>query len=359
MNDVSTILIVDDEQIARDVLEGHLHREGYMLVFATKGHEAFEYLEQVPPDLVLLDVMMPDIDGFEVCRRIKNDPRWRHIPVIMVTALGSKEDLVRGFDAGADDFLNKPVDAVELRARVRSMLRIKRQYDELQEALRLREDMAKMIVHDMRTPLTSIIGFSELMQMLDDLPEAACDYLERITEQAYRLEAFLNDMLLLAKMEAGQPLLHPSVVDPVQIIIAAIKAQKIVAESRRISLETDLPPGGRMVTLDANLFRRVVENLLSNAIKFSPPEGRVTVRLRYTDGGPYQLCLQVLDEGPGVPPDKREEIFDKYRIVDFQRRGVLQVGLGLAFCKMVVDAHQGRIYVEDNQPSGSIFTVEL
>ena len=123
----SIVLAVDDEPVALDMLEGFLLPDGYELMFASNGPEALTQIEKSPPDIVLLDVMMPEMNGFEVCQRLKGDKRWHHIPIILVTALSSTEDLVQGLDSGADDFLNKPVDSVELRARVRSLLRIKQQ----------------------------------------------------------------------------------------------------------------------------------------------------------------------------------------------------------------------------------------
>ena len=137
------VLIVDDESSGRDALEALLYQEGYELAFARDGYEALSAIADAPPDTVLLDVMMPNLDGFEVCRHIKGDARWQHISVVLVTALDSKEDIVRGLDAGADEFLSKPVNGPELRARVRTMLRIKSQYDQLREELRATGSIAK------------------------------------------------------------------------------------------------------------------------------------------------------------------------------------------------------------------------
>lgn len=133
-----TILVVDDEESVFEVVEGLLYREGYHLVYVNNGKAALEQIDPVQPDVILLDLMMPDMDGLETCRQLKSNQRWCHIPIIMVTALNSKEDLARSLDAGADDFLAKPINSIELRARVRSMLRIKLQYDALVATQRLR-----------------------------------------------------------------------------------------------------------------------------------------------------------------------------------------------------------------------------
>lgn len=138
MDKKNSVLVIDDEKIMFDVLEGMLRREGYELTYVASGNEALSRLDEIQPDVILLDVMMPKMDGIETCRRIKSVPRWHHIPIIMVTALTAKEDLACSLDNGADDFLSKPVNSIELRARVRSMMRIKLQYDALAATQRLR-----------------------------------------------------------------------------------------------------------------------------------------------------------------------------------------------------------------------------
>src|SRR5512144_383903 len=159
----STVLIIDDEHIARAGLEALLAGEGYRLEFATNGQEGLAMAAELVPDVILLDIMMPDMDGYEVCRRLRDTPKLRAIPIIIISALSDKESLVRGLDAGGDEFLSKPVTGLELRARVRSMLRIRRQHKELQYLLQMREQLANMVVHDMRTPLQVIMSYADLL----------------------------------------------------------------------------------------------------------------------------------------------------------------------------------------------------
>jgi len=362
----STIFVVDDDPGARETLEALLLPEGYDLAFAASGPEALARLDDLGPDVILLDVMMPDMDGFEVCQRLKGDETWRHIPVILVTALDSKEDLVRGLDAGADEFLSKPVKGQELRARVRSMLRIKKQYDELTAMLQLREDMAGMIVHDMRGPLTAIMGFSQLLLIRSTLPPEQLDFIERINNQAHRLNSFANDLLMVAKMEQDQFILNRSPLDISQLVLEIEESHGVIARSKGINLIVDLPrEASSQVSLDANLFERVLDNLLSNAFKFSPPESTVTLRVEYLEmktaapsPGPV-VRVQVMDEGPGIAAEDRERVFDKFEVVASKQKAISQIGLGLAFCKLVVEAHGGRISVEANEPQGAVLTVEI
>jgi len=162
-----SVLIIDDEPNNFDVIETLLSQQDYQLHYAASGQEAIASLDIFDPDLILLDVMMPGIDGIEVCQQIKAMSKWQAVPIVMVTALSTKSDLANCLTAGADDFISKPVNAIELSARVHSMLRIKHQYDDLQSLLKLREDMVKMVVHDLRNPLAGILLGLELLKRID------------------------------------------------------------------------------------------------------------------------------------------------------------------------------------------------
>ncbi len=365
MEDRSRILIVDDELSALYTLEMLLASEPYEIVLANSPEDAFLQLENGPPDVILLDVMMPNVTGFEVCQRLKSDERWRHIPVILVTALNSKEDLVHGLNSGADEFVSKPVNGAELRARVSTMLRIKHQYDEIQGALSMREELANMIVHDMRTPISAILLYLDLLSKAPASAASLERIIPKLQAQAQRLNTMLTDMLLVAKMQSGKLVLNAKLVDMGQLIESAVQDQEAVASTKGIWVETELPNDSRKVPVDSKLMQRALENLLSNALKFSPDCSTVTVRLAYagdhssSNGRQPRLCIQVIDEGPGVPKEFHEDIFDRFKVVKVQSAEVPQVGMGLAFCKMVVEAHGGRIWVEANHPTGAVFNLEL
>lgn len=356
MADKQTVLIVDDQLSARELLRGLLVPDGYELAIASSGAEIFAHFQQNQPDVILLDVMMPEMDGFEVCRRLRSDDHWQHIPIILVTALDSKEHLAQGIEAGADDFIHKPVNGLEVRARVRSMLRIKRQFDQLQATLELRDELAQMVVHDMRSPLTAILGYAELLKR-NLIPADNQQAIDHIFEQTQHLNALVDEILATAKMEQGYLHLDRLQVDLDQIMQRAVAAQRLMADSRNITLVLKLPSKARPIWLDANLFQRVVDNLLANALKFAPSDSEVTLQLEYPKQ--QHLRLSVLDQGPGIAKADRERIFDKFEVVDMQHRGASQVGLGLAFCKLVIEAHGGHIFVTANQPKGAVFTVEI
>jgi signal transduction histidine kinase len=274
----------------------------------------------------------------------------------MVTALNSKEDLAQCISVGADDFISKPVNGLELRSRVKSMLRIKKQYDSLQEIIRLREDLSNMIVHDLRNPLTSIILSAELLRSANLSPERKLQKTHQIIAAGQQLQSMIDSLLLMAKLDAGKLILQRTDVDICELCVAAVSDFQAAAINKNLEIITDLPQFCSSVSVDKNLFRRVIDNLLSNAIKFTKPNTQIILHLEYPIPG--KVKIQVADSGSGVKEELREVIFDKYEIGSFNK-AASQIGLGLAFCKMTVEAHGGKIKVESNQPQGSIFTIDV
>ncbi|NET17781.1 MAG: hybrid sensor histidine kinase/response regulator [Okeania sp. SIO1H6] len=352
-----SILVIDDEPNNFDVIEALLSDQDYELYYAASGEEGLANLETYNPDLILLDVMMPGIDGIEVCRQIKTMSAWQAVPIIMVTALSAKSDLANCLNAGADDFISKPVNAIELRARVSSMLRIKHQYDNLQTMLKLREDMVKMVVHDLRNPLTIILFGLELLKNPNYPQDKQNIKLNQVYSSAQTLQVLIDDLLNMALLESGQIRLNRTQVELCSLIESTISNFEVVAEQKNQSLVSKLPETpGQKVAIDFTLYHRVLDNLISNAIKFSPHNSQVIVSLEFLKSGDCRI--QVFDYGPGVPEKLRQKIFEKYEIGTMMSN-VSQIGLGLAFCKMVVEAHGDQICVRSNQPQGAIFEIIL
>jgi two-component system sensor histidine kinase/response regulator len=359
------VLIIDDDPSARDTLEALLYREGYELLFATGGIDALQRMKELAPDVILLDVMMPQMTGFELCQYLKNSSEFRHIPIILLTVLDGSEALVRGLNAGADEFVSKPVNSHELGARIRSMLRIKAQYDELERTLQLRELLSNTIVHDMRNPLAAILLYIQLLKRKGNLTPDQAKYFELVHTEAQQLSGFLDDILMLAKMEKDKLILTRAAVDMGKFAMELEQKYTAITGSQNVGFEliqeTEHPP---VIRLDINLFQRVLDNLISNALKFSTPKSKITLCIEYPrqksrqEGAPM-LLIQVMDEGPGIPPEDREHIFDKYEIVDMKKSGKSQVGLGLAFCRMVAEAHGGRIFAGNNPTQGAVITIEI
>ena len=356
MDKTPIILIIDDEPDNFDVIDTLLANEGYELGYVSNFKQAFNLLKTSQPDVILLDVMMPEMNGIEFCKLFKANPQWSHIPVIMVTALASKDDLSQCLEAGADDFISKPVNGTELRARVRSMLRIKQQYDRIQTLLQLREDMVNMIVHDLRNPLAGILFSTALLKKPGLSPERQQKKIQQIEANGSQLQVMIDSLLMMAKLESGKMMLNFKTIDLGELCTSVIQYFELIAHHKNVIIVPDLPAPGAKILVDAVVFRRVIDNLLSNAIKFSPSGSQIELKAQYLDNG--GATVQVIDSGPGISENTRKTLFQKYEIGTI-REGISQIGLGLAFCKMAIEAHGGHIFREDNHPQGSIFTLNL
>lgn len=360
------ILIVDDDQMAQETLEAILYREGYNLHFANSGADALARLPDIQPDVILLDVMMPQMSGFEVCQHLKASPDWRHIPIILVTALDGHGDLVQGLDAGADEFVAKPVHGPELRARVRSMLRIKRQYDQLQRSVYLRDLLANIVAHDLRNPLAAILLYMQLLKKKSQgtILNEQSRYLDMVLTEAQHMSDFLEDTLTLAKLEQGSGIPVRTPVD-VRKVLQDLEIKLTPAiQAKQLEFVISQPSAPVEIGVDQKLFTRALEHLLTYAIKVSAPNGRVTVQVESprqrsaTAEGP-QLRLIVSEEGDTLPLEEKLKMFDKYAMVEMKQMGRTHFGLGLAYCKLVVDAHEGKIQLAAKQPTGTNIIMEL
>ena len=352
-----SLWIVDDEPNGFEVIELLLRREGYHLTYFSSGKDALTELASSLPDVILLDVMMPEIDGIETCRRIKANSQWKPIPIIIVTALDSKEDLARSLAAGADDFLTKPINGVELRARVRSMLRIKQQYDAIQASVNLRRDLSKLVVEDIRQPMSTVLLASHLL-LQSNLEAKDRERAEMVHTAGLEIDAIINGLLRLAKMESGKLVLNLVEVDFNELIEVVVENFGAIAHSQQIQLITKLPQQGRWLTIDADLFHRLFNYLISNAIQSSPAQSKITLEVDYPDESVRKVIIRVTDEGLNISKDLQQSIFTQYESGSLIS-GTSQIGLGLAFCKMVAEAHGGIITIEDNQPQGTVVIVEI
>ena len=360
MGSKPVILVIDDEPTNFDVIEILLFKEGYEFYRQNSGAEAIAALDKLQPDLILLDVMMPEIDGIEVCQRIKRHHRWQHIPIIMVTSLSEKEDLARCLDAGADDFVGKPINSSELRARVRSMLRIKSQYDHIQATMTLRQEMMQTIVHDLRNPLIGILLGCDSLQALD-LTDRAQKRVSQIAKSIEQMRLLVDDILTIGRIESNKLTLDCQAIDITELIKSVVASFELITASKQIQLFTQFPPDSAYISGDINLMRRVLENLIDNAIKFSPPQSAIVICVDSLPQHPHRQSLtkiQVVDQGMGISDAQKQVIFEKYEVGNIVS-GVSQIGLGLSFCKMIIEAHQGTIAVANNQPKGAIFTILL
>ena len=365
------ILIVDDEPASRDILRIQLHADDIEVVEAGGGNEALQRLPELAPDVILLDVTMPDMDGYEVCTRLKQSVSYRHIPVILLTTRDTVPDRVRGLEAGADEFITKPVARMELQARVRTMLRVKTQYDDLERLLELRQALSYMIVHDLRNPLAAVTLYMQLLKRKGGVAPDQARYLDLALSESQKMSNFLDDMLMLAKMERGKLSLTRTPLYVERVINQLREKYGPLAEAQNVALAVRMVEQPYPLLADVTLFQRVVENLVANALKFAPAQSTITIEINYPQmpggnsgsgaGGSSsaQLRVSVLDQGRGIPPDDMVRMFDQYEAVYMKEHGKSELGLELAFCRMVAEAHGGRIYAGNNPDRGAVITVEF
>ncbi len=376
-SDVAQILVVDDIETNRHLLARRLARQGYKVVLASSGEEALSKLAQSPLDLILLDIMMPGLDGYEVLSRLKAHPVWRHIPVLMISALDEISSVVRCIGMGADDYLPKPFNQVLLSARVRACLEKKRlrdqevrlfqqlqeNYEKLRALEDLRDSLTHMVVHDLRTPLTSVISGLQTLEALCDMDELQSEVLGMALGGGETLLRMINDLLDISKMEAGELKLEYARVDAHRVAQTSLQQVSMLVQSCAMNIVNDVSPDLPSLMADEDKLTRTLTNLLGNAIKFTPHGGTITLLAEAPPDGTMRdgetmtgLRFAVVDTGEGIPPDAFLRIFEKFGQVENRREGRRNsTGLGLAFCKMAVEAHGGRIWVESELGKGSVF----
>lgn len=350
------VLVVDDEAKNRTLLADFLQVQGYRVSTAENGEVALDKAAREFPDVILLDVMMPGLDGFAVCRRLKADQATAPIPVLIVTVLQDREDRLTGIEAGATDFLSKPLDFQETLLRVKNAVATKRLYDQVLSSYvrlvnleSLRDNLTHMIVHDMRSPLSGILGNLQLLQMRlkDKLNEKERRWLDNTFIQSSALMHMINSVLDVSKLENSKMTIHPS-----ECTLEALAREAVVSlgpVATRYHMEVT---GAATVYCDAGLIGRVLANLIGNAVKYSPEGSEVKVVLEERDG---HCKVMVVDHGHGIPPEYREKIFEKFGQVEGRQRAQYSTGLGLTFCKLAVELHGGTIGVESEAGKGSTF----
>ena len=307
---------------------------------------------------------MPEMDGFEVCQRLKADPKLKDIPVLFLTARTEVEDKVRSFEVGGVDYVTKPFQFQEVNARVRTHLELRRQrqeihrnYEKLTELLALRDSLVHMLVHDLRSPLSALVGFLGFLKNAEDKfdPDQRED-IEESLKAAKRIVLMVNGVLDVNKLEAGKMTIHPAQCDVVALGREVIASLGSLTEGRQLALnstEKEYP-----TLLDRGLIFRVLQNLIANALKFAPKTGgKVELRIERNGEG---TRFEVVDNGPGVPAEYQEHIFEKFGQVEGgKRERMFSTGLGLTFCKMAVEAHGGKIGVKSEGGGGSDFWFTL
>ena len=379
-----SILIVDDTPANLQLLAQMLSEQGYKVRMAQDGTMALLSVESSPPDLILLDIMMPELNGYEVCSKLKASSFTKDIPIIFISALNEVFDKVKAFEVGGVDYITKPFQAQEVLARVEHQLHIRRLTQQLleqnallqqevhrreiaeaevrkslskeQELNQLKSYFVSMVSHEFRNPLTTILGFAELIRDFDQqlTSEKRQAYLRQIQESARRMTALLNDVLSIGQAEAGKLEVNPEPLDVEEFcghLVEELKlgnsVQHIIAFSRPSQLTK--------ACMDKNLLRQILTNLLSNAIKYSPEGSAVTFDLICQD---EKAIFDIKDEGIGISPEDQQRLFES-----FQRGSnvgkISGTGLGLTIVKKAVDLHGGQIAVKSEVGVGTTFSVAI
>ncbi len=369
---VEKILVVDDQGDNRQILEAYLGSAGYAILLAESGEEAVARFEEGDVDLVLMDVVMPGIDGFEACRRIRALRMGADMPIIFLTALTDAATHMKARDLGAADFIAKPVNRTELLMRVRSLLWMRRLTDDLRQGHELirsqhdaviwaqqrKEELINLVVHDLKNPIASILANAHFLVREPNLSDDAREASRDIHEAADSMQRMVLNLLDISRSEEGALVPRLSEVDVPSLVEEVLSVMTRRANERQQTILVDLSPEVKRNVVDRDLLLRLLENLLDNALKYSPPGGTIRVEASSPNGF---LDFSVRDEGPGIPGAYRERIFEKYVQLEDSATSLARTsrGLGLVFCRLAAEAHGGRIWVEDNAPRGTAFKVRL
>lgn len=357
------ILIVDDTIENLKLMASMLKERGYEPRPVPSGRLALQALESDPADLILLDVNMPEMNGYEVCERLKAQPSTRDIPVIFISALDEVMDKVKAFGVGGSDYVTKPFQYEEVFARVESQLALRRAHRELEQnyaSLRqleeLRDGLVHMIVHDMRSPLTVLIANVMMLKqgMGVNMAVEHAEEIDMLVQACERLRGMADTVLDVSKLEAGKMPLDMSECNLATVIRNAADYLKPAFPRYEVIIES---PEQVPIVCDGKLMFRVVENLVSNGLKHSPAGKPLRVRVMPEAA---RVRVAVDDEGPGVPLEYQSKIFEKFGAVQAPADGRYRsVGLGLALCKLAVAAHGGEIGVDSMPGKGSSFWFTL
>ncbi len=347
-----TILIVDDTPANLSVLVECLSEAGFNLMVAEDGEDALAQTERTQPDIILLDVMMPGLDGFETCRRLKARATTRHVPVLFMTALTDTAEKVKAFEVGAVDYVTKPIQHEEAIARINTHLTISRLQRQLQQQLALKENFMRIAGHDLRNPLCLILMSGELARRKGAPPEVA-GYLENIHASARQMRNIIDTFLAVQRPGGSMP----GRVD-LNLLATAIAAQNEPAAERKsltfaLELAESLPPANA----DTGHAYQALTNYVSNAIKFLPNGGALTIR---TSASEMAVRVEVQDNGPGVPVAERHALFTEYANISTKpTAGEESTGLGLAIVKQLVESQRGAAGADFPAAGGSVFWFEL
>ena len=365
-----TILVIDDNPTNLKLLVDYLENSDYTVLIAQAGDSGLQRAQNVIPDLILLDVMMPEMDGFEVCRRLKADETTHDIPVIFLTALSGEPEIIRAFEVGAVDYVTKPVRQKELLARVNTHLTLVRQKRQIEQSraqerkyfeklIEMKNKFVRTASHDLKNPINVIMltlyNF-ELHGASDS--DLAAAYLKTIETQTDKMRTLVLDILDLASLESGhEERLQLGISSLSTLLQAAIDSHMALAKAKDIDIDLKLLEPNIRLVADVSRFDHLLSNLISNAIKYTPDGGQIHIQAQMEAD---DVIISIADTGIGIPEDAIPYLFDTfYRVNKDDPLGQEGTGLGLSIAQSIVEQHNGRIWVESELGIGSTFYVAL
>ena len=367
---VPAILIVDDNPNNLNLLFDLLDEAGFEVLVSQNGESALKRAEGAQPDIILLDVMMPGMDGFETCRRLKALKATQHIPVIFMTALAGTDSKIKGFELGAVDYITKPIQAPEVLARVRTHLTILSLQKDLQvknemlstmlekekELNALKSQFVSMVSHEFKTPLTTIALSSDLLKRYDDRmsTQERREELSVIEKTIEHMSELLDNVLTVSRWEAGKIKFEPEAIELQPFCQRLAARYQALCESTH-TIEFAVKTTHDTLTIDPTLFEYILSNLLSNAIKYSPDGGRVSFGI---DEQGEAVSFRISDQGLGIPHADRQNLFESFHRGE-NVGNIKGTGLGLSIVKKLVELHHGTIEVKSQLNHGSTFIITI
>lgn len=363
--DRALILVVEDDQVMAEGIADILSVEGYRVETAFSGRTALMKMRSARPDLVLSDIMMPEMDGHEFCALVRSSPEWRTLPFIFLTALGQRRDQRLGLELGADAYLTKPYEPENLLLAVRA--RLQRAADHRAAADAALADLRTSILialnHEFRTPLTYITGYGQMLA--DEGQEMDRDNFQQcvgaLLDGAERLRRLVENVLLLSQIDSGE-LATLVKMFPLQttglskVVYDVMQTHQSNATARKVQIDNQVARDLPSVAIGADYARQVIDQLLDNAIKFSQEGGRIILSSSCQDG---HTDLAVADDGIGIRPEALAWVFDSFRQVDRQKQEQQGAGLGLAIVRGLIQAHNGSVSIESEPDAGTTVIVRL
>ena len=364
------ILVVDDDERVRGTLADLLEIEGYTVSTAADGVEALSMLRSHSYDLILLDIMMPGMDGYQVLELLKQDEILRHIPVVVISAVGESNIMVRCIELGAEDYLSKPYQRTILRARVKSSLERKQLrdqekdyltqlqslYQEVQAADQAKSEFVALVAHELRTPLSTLWAYAELLSRAGTLNEKQEKYMREMSFTLERMKSLVSDLDDVSRIETGNLGLNIQSIVIGDLIEAAVASLRPKLLHKQHELVVEVPNDAPLILGDRLRLTQILVNLISNAIKYTPQAGHITVSAQVVTNDERAMLIYVQDTGYGIREEEQKRIFGKFfRSEEDEIRKIGGTGLGLNITRNLVEKQGGRIWFDSTFGKGTTF----